>query len=346
MIKTIAWEKGCIKIIDQTLLPNRLRYVYCRNTRALWYAIKTMKIRGAPALGIAGGFGIVLGLKGFKPKDSSELLKKLDDIIHYLGSSRPTAVNLFWALERMRSVALKNLYRPFNQLKGILFEEAISIYEEDRGICRKMAEYGARLIEDGDRLLTHCNAGALATADFGTALGVIYTAASEGKRLKVYVDETRPLLQGARLTAWELKHSKIDVTLICDSMAATLMAQGGVDKVLVGADRIASNGDTANKIGTYNLAVLCEYHKIPFYIVAPVSSFDFNLKSGRDIPIEQRDSDEIFEFSGHRIAPRGIKAFNPAFDVTPNRLITAIVTEKGIFRKPFSRSLRKLRSVG
>ncbi|MBI4335956.1 MAG: S-methyl-5-thioribose-1-phosphate isomerase, partial [Candidatus Omnitrophica bacterium] len=243
----------------------------------------------------------------------------------------------------MREAALKNSHKPVTQIKTLLLEEALSVIREDKAQCRRMAASGARLIRDNDRILTHCNAGALATADYGTALGVLYRARSEGKRIKVFADETRPLLQGARLTAWELMRHKIDVTLICDNMAASLMAQKKIDKIIVGADRIASNGDAANKIGTYNLAVLARYHKIPFYVVAPVSSFDLTIKSGAEILIEERSHSEVTEIGGRPIAPEGVKAYNPAFDVTPGKLITAIVNEEGIFRRPYSRTLRRIR---
>ena len=343
VFSTIEWKQGKVRLIDQTRLPGKLVYVDCKDIKLLWYAIRKLKVRGAPALGIAASLGVVLGLKDSTARNFSDFVKELDGIIRYLASARPTAVNLFWALKRMEKTALKNAKRPVSQIKKILLKEALSIIEEDKRACRRMATFGARLIESGDRILTHCNAGALATADYGTAMGVMYRAKQEGKDIKVYVDETRPLLQGARLTAWELLQHKIDATLICDNMAATLMAQGKVDKIIVGADRIASNGDAANKIGTYSLAVLADYHKIPFYVVAPISTFDFALKNGRDIPIEQRDPKEVAEICKKRIAPKGVKVYNPAFDVTPNALITAIVTEKGIFkRRPFSRTLRRL----
>jgi len=256
----------------------------------------------------------------------------LDNIIRYLASSRPTAVNLFWALERMRRCAETNAKRPLAQIKDILFKEAFKIMKEDKKICRHMAAFGTKLVKNKDRILTHCNTGGLATVDYGTALGVLFKAKEDGKEIKVYVDETRPLLQGARLTTWELLKEKIDVTLICDNMAASLMKKGEINKIFVGADRIARNGDVANKIGTYNLAVLAKFHKIPFYVVAPVSTFDFKLSSGRDIPIEERNGDEVKEVLGKRIAPARVKVYNPAFDVTPARLVTAIVTEKGIFK--------------
>lgn len=342
MLPTIEWKGGKVRLIDQTRLPHKLSFIECSNVKPLCDAIKKLQVRGAPAIGIAASLGVVLGIKGSRANDFDFFMKELDGVIRYLGSARPTAVNLFWALERMRDCALKNSKRAVGDIKNMLLQEALKMIEEDKAICRGMARFGAALVKDGDTLLTHCNAGALATADYGTALGVLYKAKEQGKRFRVYADETRPLLQGARLTAWELMRHNIDVTLICDNMAASLMAQGKIDKILVGADRIARNGDTANKIGTYNLAVLANYHKIPFYVVAPVSTFDFTIKNGKEIPIEQRAAAEVTSVYGQEVAPRGVKAYNPAFDVTPNALISAIVTEKGIFRRPFNKTLRKL----
>lgn len=342
MLPTIEWKNGKVRLIDQTRLPHKLVYIQCGDTKRLWHAIKKLQVRGAPAIGIAASLGVVLGIRHSRAKDFGAFMREMDKVIKYLGSARPTAVNLFWALERMRASALKNCNRSMGVIKKLLLEEALRVTAEDKATCRSMAKFGAALIKNKDTILTHCNAGALATADYGTALGVLYKAKEAGRRFKVYADETRPLLQGARLTAWELMRHGIDVTLICDNMAASLMAQGKIDKIFVGADRIASNGDTANKIGTYNLAVLANYHKIPLYVVAPLSSFDFTLKSGREIPIEERAHSEVVEIGGKLIAPKDVKVYNPAFDVTPNELIAAIVTEKGVFRKPFKETLRKL----
>lgn len=344
-IKTIEWKNNAVRIIDQTKLPHELSFINCRDVKTLVSAIKKLKVRGAPALGVAGGFGVALGMKGSKTKNSSQFLKNLRKVTKYLGSSRPTAVNLFWALERMEKVAFKHKNLSVKNLKKVLLKEAIKIHEEDKRTCRAMAKHGASLIKSGDNILTHCNAGALATAGCGTALGVLYRAKEQGKKIKVYADETRPLLQGARLTAWELMRAGIDTTLICDNMAASLMAQGKVDKIFVGADRIASNGDTANKIGTYSLAVLAKYHKIPFYIVAPVSTIDFKIKSGKDIPIEERHTGEVRGFGPVRIACKDVKVWNPAFDVTPHHLITAIITEKGVARKQFYKKIGRLRRI-
>jgi len=342
-VETICWRKGKIQFIDQTLLPHKVKFTTCRDVRQLWRAIKTLQVRGAPAIGIAGALGVAFGVKDSKAKTSAQLLKEVKRVARYLASSRPTAINLFWALERMEEAADKNRKKTAAQIKKILLSEALKILDEDKKNCRRMARYGAALIRSGDAILTHCNAGGLATADYGTALGVLFEAKKQGKKIKVYADETRPLLQGARLTTWELIHEGIDTTLICDNMAASLMAKGAIDKIFVGADRITANGDAANKIGTYSLAVLANYHRIPFYVVAPVSSFDLTLKSGRSIPIEERDANEVRSVLGKAIAPRNVKVYNPAFDVTPGELITAIVTERGVFRKPYVKSLRRLK---
>ncbi len=341
-IETITWKDGKVKLVDQTLLPVEFKYISCRDVTTLWHAIKRLQVRGAPAIGVAGALGILLGVKASKAGDGRALAKDVGKCAKYLASSRPTAVNLFWALARMKRKADENRRKSVPEIKKILHREAMKILAEDKASCRAMARHGSELVKPGDTILTHCNAGGLATADYGTALGVLFEAKKQGKRIKVYADETRPLLQGARLTAWELKHAGIDTTLICDNMAASLMAKGRIDKVLVGADRIASNGDTANKIGTYNVAVLAKYHSVPFYVAAPLSTFDFNIKTGKEIPIEERDADEVRTISGRLVAPASVKVYNPAFDVTPNELITAIVTERGIFRKPYIKSLKVL----
>jgi methylthioribose-1-phosphate isomerase len=333
-VETITWKNGKIRYIDQTLLPHRVRFVECSDIDRLWHAIRRLEIRGAPAIGIAGALGVALAASKSKATDTPSLIKDVSKAAKYIASSRPTAVNLFWAIERMVCTAGSSRKLKVPALKKRLIKEALAVIAEDKSTCRAMARYGARLIKSGDRILTHCNAGGLATADYGTALGVLFEAKKQGKRIKVYADETRPLLQGARLTAWELLNEGIDVTLICDNMAASLMAKGMIDKILVGADRIASNGDTANKIGTYSLAVLAKYHRIPLYVVAPLSTFDFSITSGRQIPIEERAADEVRAVLGRRIAPDNVKAYNPAFDVTPHELISAFVTEKGVVRKP------------
>ena len=327
-INTIQWKNGCVRIIDQTKLPLKLEYLDCREVKSIWKAIKELKVRGAPAIGIAGALGVVLGMKDCPGGDINGFKRKLEQVIKYLASSRPTAVNLFWALEKMRKCDKKSLLK-----------EALKILEEDKTVCRKMADYGSGLIQDGDTCLTVCNAGALATADYGTALGVFYRAKEKGKSFKVYACETRPLLQGARLTSWELKEHNINVTLIADNTAGYLMKEGKIDKVFAGADRVAANGDTANKIGTFNLAILSHYHKIPFYIVAPISTFDLKLKSGKGIPIEHRKAQEVRRLQSKKVAHARVKVYNPAFDVTPDKFIRAFVTEKGLIKPPFAKNI-------
>lgn len=343
-IPTIVWKNGNVRIIDQSVLPNKLRFIDCRTKEDIFHIIRTLKLRGAPAIGVAGAFGMYLGLKDSKAKNFGAFYKEARSVEKYLASSRPTARNLFWALERMRGVVAGARDESVASVKASLLEEAIAILNEDKRICRAIGENGEALIKNGDRILTHCNAGALATADFGTALAVLFKAKEKGKRFKVYADETRPVLQGARLTAWELAHEKIDATLICDNMAASLMAKDAIDKVIVGADRIALNGDVANKIGTYNVAVLCKYHDIPFYVAAPISTFDFRIKSGREIIIEERDPEEVRTVMGVSVAPKNIKVYNPAFDVTPHELVAAIITERGIIRKPFAENIKRLKN--
>ena len=332
-VETLRWvgeENGHLVLIDQTRLPTELLEIECRTVEAVWEAIKQLRVRGAPAIGISAAYGVVVGLQGGRP---------LDEVAAYLASSRPTAVNLFWALERMkRAAAMNGSYSP-QQLRAALLAEARAIHEEDRAMCHAIGRYGAELLANNSGVLTHCNAGGLATAEYGTALSVFFTAQDQGKQLHVFVDETRPLLQGARLTAWELAQRGIRATLICDSMAAQVMREGKVQAVIVGADRITANGDTANKIGTYSVAVLAHAHQIPFYVAAPTSTFDLSLASGDQIPIEQRSSDEITHGFGKQTAPDGIEVYNPAFDVTPARLIKAIITERGIIEPVSSEAI-------
>ena len=337
-VPTIEWKKNKVRIIDQTLLPHEVKFVSCNTSRDVWKAIRTMKIRGAPALGVSAAFGVYLGVKN----SGKTFFKDLDNVILYIASSRPTARNLFWALERMRRKAYEHKKEPVSRLKRILLNEAEKILKEDKDICRKIGKFGQRLIKSGDTILTHCNAGGLATADYGTALGVIFAAHSSGKKIRVYADETRPVLQGARLTTWELMRERIDTTLISDNMAAHLMALGKIDKVIVGADRIARNGDAANKIGTYSVALSAHYHGIPFYVAAPISTIDLKIKEGRRIPIEERSGDEVRKIGKSFVAPKNVKVFNPAFDVTPAQFITAIITDKGILRKPYYKSIKKV----
>jgi methylthioribose-1-phosphate isomerase len=326
-MRTIEWKnarlpdgQGKVKIIDQTELPLRLKFIYLRTVSEVVRAIKTMQVRGAPALGVAAAFGLVLGAFNLR-KTAQQLL-----------DSRPTAVNIRWAVERMLEVAKKGKGLPLLEFKKLLLKEALKIAEEDIAINKRIGLQGAKVVKAGMRILTVCNAGALATVDYGTALGVIRAAHELGKKIRVFAAETRPRLQGAKLTAWELKQERIPFTLITDNMIGSFMHAGKIDLVVTGADRIARNGDTANKIGTYNAAVLAKVHGIPFYIAAPISTIDFTVRTGREIVIEQRSPDEVTSIGKERIAPKGIKVANPAFDVTPAKYITGIITEKGIFK--------------
>lgn len=344
-VPTIEWvgsmNKGRIKIVDQTLLPERFKFINCKDIESIWEAIKVLRVRGAPALGVSAAFAVILGIRGVKTEKWSEFKKELNNVIKYVGSSRPTAVNLFWALEKMKAKAIENSKEPVEKIKKILFEEAKRIMTHDKETCRAIGEHGKHIIKHGDTILTHCNAGGLATADYGTALAPMFAAKEDGIKFKVFADETRPLLQGARLTVWELMHAKIDVTLICDNMAGFVMKQGKITKIITGADRIAANGDAANKIGTYSVAVLAKAHKIPMYIAAPQSTFDMSLDHGDKIPIEERDPDEIRRGFKCLTAPAKAKVFNPAFDVTPAKYITGFITEKGIIKPPFKTNLKK-----
>ena len=346
-IETIKWTNGAARIIDQTKLPGKLVYINCRDVDTMWHAIKRLSVRGAPAIGVAAAFGVLLGVQKFNGStgspqgaDRAQFLKLFHKTCDYLATSRPTAVNLFNMLDRMRAVVKRHSSANVDQLKKFLHQEAMAIFKEDQVVCRTMGDHGAKLIKNGMTALTVCNAGALATVDYGTALGVFYSAKKKGKKFKVFSCETRPLLQGARLTCWELVREKIDTTLICDNMAATLMQKGKVDIIFAGADRIAANGDAANKIGTYMLAVLAKHHGVPFYIVAPKSTFDPKTRTGKQIPIEERKPEEVTHFAGVATAAKGVKVFNPAFDVTPSSLIAGIVTEYGIIRPPYQRNIK------
>ncbi len=304
-------------------------------------AIKSLRVRGAPAIGIAGAFGVLLGLQDFKGCDKDVFFNCLNETTDFLNATRPTAVNLSWALNRMKRVADQFRQLDVAELKQRLLQEAVNIWEEDRKTCRRLGKHGAELIKNDFTVLTHCNTGALATADYGTALGVVFTAHQQGKKVHVFADETRPLLQGARLNTWELMNEGIAVTLICDNTAAFVMQQGKIDCVILGADRITANGDTANKIGTYNVAVIAEKHNVPFYVAAPYTTIDFNLTDGSQIPIEERNPDEVTNGFGRRTAPANTSVYSPAFDVTPNELISAIITEEGVIRPPFLTNLKK-----
>jgi methylthioribose-1-phosphate isomerase len=339
--KTIEWKDDRVVMIDQRKLPMEEAYVECLTYEDVARAIKEMVIRGAPAIGVAAAMGVALGALKSERKDKGEFLRELEEISMVLSKTRPTAVNLFWALRRMKDVVDKNYEGDIERIKMSLVEEAKRVYEEDVEICKKIGSVGGQLIEDGSVVLTHCNAGSLATADYGTALGVVRNAIERGKRIKVITTETRPFLQGARLTAWELYKDGVPVSLITDGMAGYVMSKGMIDAVIVGADRIASNGDVANKIGTYSLSVLAKVHGIPFYVAAPMSTIDFDCPSGELIPIEERDTKEITHIMGNRIAPE-VNVLNPAFDITPNENISSIITEKGIARAPYTISLKEL----
>ncbi|MDE0089363.1 MAG: S-methyl-5-thioribose-1-phosphate isomerase [Candidatus Poribacteria bacterium] len=344
-VSTIEWADGRIKLIDQTLLPNEFKQIYCDDLPSIWEAIKSLRVRGAPAIGIAGALGAVLGIWNSTAKNYEAFAAELKSATDYLATSRPTAVNLFWALDRITKTAEANSNLPIPELKAVLLAEAEEIIEEDKAMCRAIGQHGMALLNENDTILTHCNAGGLATSDYGTALAVMFSAHEAGKKIQVFADETRPLLQGARLTTWELMQAGIDVTLICDNMAAQVMKEGKIQCVIVGADRIAANGDTANKIGTYNVAILAQAHEIPFYVAAPTSTLDFALATGAEIPIEQRSAEEVTEGFGKLTAPKGVKVYSPAFDVTPASLVTAIITENGVAHPPFTESLKALRDA-
>lgn len=344
-LKTIDWVDGSVVIIDQTQLPARLDYLQVRTVETMYHAIRELKVRGAPAIGIAGAFGCYIGVRDFPEYGSiDDLVALLDKNGDYLSSSRPTAVNLSWAVNRMKQKVreLAESSPGIPAVKNGLLKEAVAILEEDRTMGRAIGTIGAELLEGISTILTHCNAGGLATAEYGTALAPVYIAAEKGKKFHVFVDETRPLLQGARITAFELQKVGIPATLICDNMAASVMVKGIIGAVIVGADRITANGDTANKIGTYGLALIAKAHGVPFYVAAPSSTFDFDLASGDQIPIEERGGDEVTCGFGKRTAPEGIPVFNPAFDITPASLITAFICEKGVARPPFGNSLKNL----
>jgi methylthioribose-1-phosphate isomerase len=339
LIKTIEWKDDKIVILDQRLLPQKEIYITYEDYMGVAQAIKNMVIRGAPAIGVAAAMGLALAAQGFGVKDFNSFYEKILTASSRLSATRPTAVNLFWAIERMQSCALANKDKPVPEIVELLKKEALKIYQEDIESNRRIGRFGHELLKDGSTVLTHCNAGALATAGYGTALGIIYSADEAGKRISVIVDETRPLLQGARLTAWELQKHGIKTTVITDNMAAMVMKQGRINAVIVGADRIAINGDVANKIGTYGVAVLAEKHKIPFYVAAPVSTIDPKIPDGSKIPIEERDHAEVQKIGMQQITPAYVDVINPAFDITPSELVTAIITDKGIAKPPFTESI-------
>jgi len=341
-LQSLIWTNGQLDLLDQRLLPEEIVYLPLTTAQGVWDAIRHLKVRGAPAIGIAAAYGIVLGSRD--ATDKHAWLTEVEQAASHLATSRPTAVNLFWALDRMKAKAaeLAAAHSDVADCKDALLAEAIAIQAEDEQTNRMIGEHALSLFEDGMGVLTHCNAGGLATAKYGTALAPFYLAKEQGISLRVFADETRPVLQGARLTAFELQQAGIDVTLICDNMAGMVMSKGWVNAVIVGTDRVAANGDVANKIGTYSVAVLAKAHGIPFYVACPLSTIDLQTPSGDLIPIEERDAEEITEGFGKRTAPQGIKVFNPSFDVTPHEYVTAIITEKGIVHAPFDVNLKKL----
>jgi methylthioribose-1-phosphate isomerase len=343
MLPTIEWQGDTVVMVDQRKLPAQEIYVRCRTSQEVAKAIRTMIIRGAPAIGVAAAMGIALGMRRSTAKGTKQFAVEFQKTCDMMAATRPTAVNLFWAIERMKQSFAEGAQagESADELAQRLEREARAIHDEDVASCRAMGAFGAALVADGSRVLTHCNAGALATAGYGSALGVIRAAVEQGKRIAVFADETRPFLQGSRLTAWELHRDGINTTVITESMAGPLMRAGEIDFVVVGADRIAANGDTANKIGTYTVAVLAHEHKIPFYVAAPLSTIDLATPDGDHIPIEERDQREVSHLGASRLTPEGVKIRNPAFDVTPHRYLSGIITERGIFRAPFQESLKK-----
>ncbi len=345
VVEWIGESDGLLRLLDQTLLPGETKTIECRSVEQVVEAIRSLRVRGAPAIGVAAAYGVVVGLREAVTTDRAKFDERLHAVIQQLAASRPTAVNLFWALDRQRKIATQSATAaPAEVLKALLIE-ARAIEVEDREMCAAIGRHGAELLNDGESVLTHCNAGALATAGDGTALAVIYAAVAAGKNIRVFADETRPLLQGSRLTAWELSQRGVPVTVICDSMAATVMRQKKVQAVIVGADRIAANGDTANKIGTYSVACLAKTHGLPFYVAAPSSTFDLSLASGQQIPIEERSPAEITHGFGRQTAPDGVDVYNPAFDVTPAELITAIITERGVIQPVTEEMIRALLKI-
>ncbi len=341
MRRTIEWKENKVIMIDQRKLPHNLEIITCKNHHEVADAIKKMAIRGAPAIGAAAAYGMALAAININSDNMSEFLQELEKASNELSLTRPTAVNLFWAIKEIWSIIEREKY-SVSEIRANILLKAEQIAQQDIQTNYMIGNNGVELFDDGDNILTHCNAGSLATVFYGTALGVIRSVFKKKVNIKVFADETRPVLQGARLTAWELKSEKIPITLICDSVAGFLMFEKKINKVIVGADRIASNGDVANKIGTYSLSVLAKEHKIPFYVAAPISTIDFSIKRGNEIPIEERDKEEVTNIMGQSIAPIGIDVYNPAFDVTPNKNVSAIITEKGIIKPPFLTNLKKV----
>lgn len=338
-IQSIEWRSDHVRLIDQTFLPSRTVFLDIRDVGRMWEAIKSLRVRGAPAIGIAAAYGLYLGIKDLPDHTYQSFEVELNRVCDYLAGSRPTAVNLMWALDRIKKTVHAHREEPIADIKIRILKTAQTIHDEDKRMCKMIGLNGVELIPQGANVLTHCNTGGLATGQYGTALSVIYHAHEMGKNIHVWVDETRPLLQGARLTAWELMRAGVPMHLVTDSMAGHLMSTGKVDVIIVGTDRVAANGDMANKIGTYSLAVLAKHHGIPFYVATPASTVDLNIGSGQQIPIEERDPKEVSSFGGHETAPHKVPVYNPAFDVTPAALISAYITEKGIIRPPFDSAL-------
>lgn len=338
-VPTILWENNALRLIDQTRLPEEYIQIDCKDIPTVAEAIKSLRVRGAPAIGVSAAYGVVIAAQEAitQGKDFDTHVK---ESIQTLAQTRPTAVNLFWALEIMEKVLNSTADQSPEERRETLLTKAHEIFEEDKRVCRKIGQNGAALLDQKATILTHCNAGGLATADYGTALAVVYAAVEAGKNVAVYADETRPLLQGSRLTAWELHQSGVDVTVICDNMAATVLRQKNIDCIVVGSDRIAANGDVANKIGTYGLAIMAREHNVPFYVAAPLSTIDMNLSSGDAIPIEERKPDEVSHGMGRQTAPEGVKVYNPAFDVTPKHLVSAIITEQGVAKGDYEQTFQ------
>lgn len=342
MIQTLEWTEAGVRFIDQTKLPTEESYVTCKTYEQVADVIRNMVVRGAPAIGVAAAMGIALGMRNSKAENGADLKKDFDQVCKAMGETRPTAVNLFWAIRRMTEKFERVRVRPISQIKQALIEEAQHMHAEDIAANQAMGRHGATLMPSSGGVLTHCNAGALATCGYGTALGVIRAAVEQGKKIHVFADETRPFLQGSRLTAWELMKDGIPTTVISDNMAGAMMKQGKIGAIVVGADRIAANGDVANKIGTYTVAVLAKEHGIPFYVAAPFSTIDMATPDGSQIPIEQRNQREVTHIAGRQMVPDGVEVENPAFDVTPAKYVTAIITERGIAKAPYQESLQKL----
>ena len=341
-VQSIEWREDHVRILDQTYLPNREVYSDIRDVGRMWEAIKKLRIRGAPAIGIAAAYGFYLGIRELPENSFQSFWVEVERVADYLETARPTAVNLHWAVERLKTTIKAHKDKEISEIKDIVLETAKTIHDEDKRTCKKIGEIGVEIVPESARILTHCNTGSLATGQYGTALSVIFHAHEEGNDINVWVDETRPLLQGARLTSWELMNAEIPMKLITDSTAGSLMQRGEVDVVIVGTDRVAANGDTANKIGTYPLAVLANENDVPFYVAVPLSTIDMEVESGDEIPIEEREGDEIASFNGSQVAPKKVETYNPAFDITPHRYITGFITEKGIIEPPFEENFKKL----